>query len=516
LFAVSNARHAAIKVDNRFSFNKTSVPMTTAALSQPANGIVESPNPSRGRLWLLGLLLIIAAAIRIYGAFNDLWLDEIWSLQSVGAISAPWQVFTKLHYDNNNYLNSLWLYWCGFRGNWPGYRIPSLVAGIGSVVLAGMIGRRRDARAAVFATLLFAFSYVQILYSSEARGYAEAVFFSFLSFYALDKYLEKQAWQSALLFSVSSILGFASHLIFLNFFGAAVLWSGWRLIKSGFGTGRAIETMLACHAAPAAFLIAVYFIDIRHQVFGGGTKNGPGVYVDSFAWALGGPPGHLSMTFTFLLAVALFIAGLWLLRRENSDLWIFFMDVILAVPILLAFVRHSEVLYVRHFIIGMAFFLILFSFVLATLYQCGWRGRTICMLLLAGYFIINGWQTLSLFKYGRGQYSAAARFLAEHTKGPVVTVGGDHDFRVGLVWEFHAKETMGNKTAKYCRVDSWPKGGAEWFIGHMESFEAPTPPITQFTDGDGNAYEFVKSFPTAPLSGLHWFVYHNKAYNAVN
>jgi hypothetical protein len=91
----------------------------------------------------------------------------------------------------------LWLYRAGFHGNWPGYRIPSIAAGVGSVVLAGLIGLRRNAPAACFAMMLVAFSYVQILYSSEARGYAEVVFFSFLSYYALDKYLEKRAWPAA-------------------------------------------------------------------------------------------------------------------------------------------------------------------------------------------------------------------------------------------------------------------------------------------------------------------------------
>jgi hypothetical protein len=469
---------------------------------------------ARNRNWLLGLLLLTAAAIRIHGALNDLWLDEIWSLRLAGTISSPWQVFTKIHHDNNNYLNTLWLYVSGFRGNWPGYRIPSIVAGVGSVVLAGMIGRRRNARAACFAMLLVAFSYVQILYSSEARGYAEAVFFSFLSFYALEKYMEKQGWRSALLFSISSILGFSSHLIFLNFFCAAILWSGWRFMKSGLGASHMIKAMLACHAAPAAFLMALYFVDIRHQEFGGGTENGPGVYVDSLAWALGAPPGHFGMLSASLLAAVLFIAGLWILRRERSDSLIFFIGVILVVPILLAIVRHSDVLYVRHFLVGMAFFLILFSVVLATLYQSGWPGRIICVLLMAGYFALNGWHTISLFKFGRGHYGEAVRFIEEHTNGPVVTIRGDHDFRIAVVLQFYLREANGDKKVKYYQnseINSWQEGGPEWFIVHKESFADPAPPGAQIIDSAGNTYEFVKTFQTAPLSGLHWFVYHNLA-----
>ena len=474
----------------------------------------ESPPSLPGRYWLAGLILAAAAVVRICGARNDLWLDEIWSLGLVRALSSPWQVFTAIHHDNNHYLNSLWLYRAGFHGNWPGYRIPSIAAGVGSVVLAGLIGLRRNAPAACFAMLLVAFSYVQILYSSEARGYAEVVFFSFLSYYALDKYLEKRAWPAALLFSVSSILGFASHLIFLNFFGAALLWSGWRLRRSGLGVRRAIQALLACHLAPAAFLAALYFVDIRHQTMGGGTENGPGVYADSLAWALGGAPGRFGMLSGMFLAGALFLAGLRILWREQSGAWIFYAGVIVAVPALLAAARHSEVIYVRHFIVGMAFLLILLSVVLAALYQRGGLGRVLSVLLLAGYLALNGWHAISLFQYGRGHYGDAVRYLVENTKGLVVTVGGDHDFRIEFVLQFHAAGVLGDKKAAYfpnARLNSWPPGGPEWFIAHKESCADPVPPGMHIFDRAGNGYDFVKTFQTAPLSGLHWFVYHNAA-----
>jgi hypothetical protein len=130
---------------------------------------------------------------------------------------------------------------------------------------------------------------------------------------------------------------------------------------------------------------------------------------------------------------------------------------------------------------------------------------------MAGYIGVNGWLTLTLFKYGRGDYSDAARFLADHTKGSVVTVGGDLDFRIGTVVEFYGPLAMGGKTVKYYVRKSWPRGGPEWFIAQTESVNNPVPPGEQFTDESGNTYEWVKTFPSAPLSGLHWFVCHNAA-----
>lgn len=469
--------------------------------------------PPHIRWLLLGLLLVAAAVLRIDGACNDLWLDEIWSLKLVSQISAPWQVFTRIHHTNNHYLYSLWLYLCGARGNWPGYRLPAVAAGIGCVVLAGLIGRRRDSLAAVFGMVLVAFSYVQILYSSEARGYSAAIFFSFLAFYALDRYLEKPDGKFAALFSVSSILGMASHLAFLNFFAAAVLWSGWRLVKSGLGSKRTLKALLACHAAPAIFLTVLYFVDIRLTTTDGGTETSlPGVYASSFAWTLGGPPGHFPMLVATFLAAALFVGGLRLLSREQPDELIFYITVIFAAPVLLALASHSNSFYVRYFIVGMAFLLILFSRVLAALCRRGPAGAAVAAVFLAGYLACNGWNTFALFQYGRGHYADATQFLVDHTAGPVTTIGGDQDFRIALVLQFYAREATGNKRIAYFPSKSWPKGGPEWFVCHKESFDDPAPPGPQMTDNNGNQYDFVKTFPTAPLSGLHWFVYHNRAY----
>jgi hypothetical protein len=482
-------------------------------MSGPEIGAVTGVLPLSTRVWcLLGLLLIAAAGLRIYGADNDLWLDEIWSLRLVAKLTSPWQVFTGIHHDNNHYLNSLWLYLCGFRGNWPGYRLPALLAGVGSVVLAGVIARRRTARAGFFAIVLFAFSYVQILYSSEARGYSTAVFFSLLSFYALEKYLEKPGWRPALLLSLSSILGFASQLIFLNFFCAAVLWSGWRLWQSGRGAKHVLGGLLACHAAPAAFFIALYFVDLRRLVVGGGTRSGlAGPYADSLLWVLGHPAGHFLGPAGFVLAAGLLLAGIGLLWRDKSDLWIFFTGVILVFPILVALARHADFLYVRYFLIGMTFFLLLLSYVLARLDQHGRPGRLLCLLFLAGYFTFNGRHTLTLFQDGRGRSAEAVRFLAENTRGPVVTVGGDQDLRIGMVLQFYGAEAMGDKRLVYYRLGGWPPGGPEWVVCQKESFEDPVPPGLRTTDATGDHFEYVKTFPAAPLSGLHWFVYHNLA-----
>lgn len=466
------------------------------------------------------VILAVAAVLRIRGALNDLWLDEIWSLHLANGISSPVEVFTKIHYDNNHYLNTLCLYFFGQRDNWPGYRIPSLVLGIGTVVLAGLIGRRRNAASAFLAMLLTGFSYVLILYSSEARGYGPAVFFAFVSYYLMDGYLKKQKWQTALMFSFSVILGFLSQLTFLYFFSAAFIWSACWFIKSRLGFKRTVMAMLSCYAMPCVFLAVIYFVDIRQMAAGGGTYLPVGEgslnhlltgYGTAFAWALGTPSGD-QMTLLFGIVSSVFFAvGIKMLWSEKPDSIVFFLGVILAFPIMLVAVRPAFYgLYVRFFIIGIAFFLILLSFVLESLWRRGQLGKAFCLLLLTVYFVMNGLHTISLFKYGRGHYGEAVHFLIEHSKGTRITVGGDHDFRIPMLLEFYCRGLGEGKQLIYQQQASWPQGGPEWMICHNDSIEGSASPGMQVTDPMGNQYELVKTFPTAPLSGFYWFIYHNQ------
>ena len=458
------------------------------------------------------LLFVVVVAIRVRAAQNDLWLDEIWSLDLVDQISSPGEVFSHIHSDNNHYLNSLWLYICGFQGNWGGYRIPSILAGSGTVVLAWLIGRRRDVTNAIMAMLLTGFSYVLILYSSEARGYSTLIFFSVLSYYLLDCYLRDRQWQIGLLFSLTACFGLISHLEFTIFFFSSFLWASYRLIKSGSGFKQAIGPLAVCYAIPTVLLALLYRIDIRYMMIAGGDQ--PGLfkcYATSLAWALGMPPLFPTWA-TFGIAVLIFLACLHQLWREKPDLIVFFGGAVVVMPILLAIAQGSEVLYVRYFIVSIAFFLLLMSFLLASLYTAwGRKGKILCTCLLIGYVIANGWHLMALFKFGRGNNGQAIHYLLETSKQTPVTVGGDQDFRIGTVVDFYNRTEIGNHSLRYITMKNWPANGVEWLICEKESYADPVPPGQVLTDRKGHKYELAKIFPTAPLSGLHWFVYHNRA-----
>src|SRR5471032_1187414 len=138
----------------------------------------------------LGIAVAAFAALRLACLRNDLWLDEIWSLQLVGLAHSPLQILTRLRSENNHPLNSLWLYLVGPGAPEWAYRLLSWATGSAAVGLAGLLARGQFKRmhpadpeggaeaAGLITVLLFGGSYLFILYSSEARGYAPALCFS--------------------------------------------------------------------------------------------------------------------------------------------------------------------------------------------------------------------------------------------------------------------------------------------------------------------------------------------------
>lgn len=455
-------------------------------------------------------ILAGAAVLRIAGGWNDLWLDEIWALVVARSVRSPLQVFTGLHHEINHYLNTLWLYSMGDRGNWFGYRVPSLVAGIATVLLAGAIGRRRSATTALFTMAVVGGSYVLVLYASEVRGYATCVFFAFLCFDLLDRNLERASWRSAAGYASAAIVGVLSHVHFVSILLAGLVWTLHRSLVDKWTLRESARRIVACHLPPLLAVAVLYWIDIRHMIVGGGTPVGSWInsYLTALAWTLGAPINPRDQLAACLLAIVVFVAGMRLLAR-GQDARVFFVGVILVFPLSLGILRDSNVVYTRHFLLAIAFLVLLFGFVLASLYERGaWR-RVVACLALAAYLIANGQHIARLLRHGRGQPTEVLALLAERSDRPTILVGSDHDFRVGAVLAFHARAAPPAKALDYRAQDAWPPEGPEWVITHAESSTLPLPPTDELRDEAAHRYTWQATFPAAPISGLHWFVYRN-------
>jgi uncharacterized membrane protein len=359
--------------------------------------------------------------MRVRAAQNSLWLDEIFSIDLLRGITSPLSIFTDIHSDNNHYLNSLWLFFAGIHGDWQGYRIPSVAAGVGSVVLAGLIGGRRSFATAIVALVVTSFSYVLILYSSEARGYSEVVFFAFLGYYLLLAYLKTRSPRLALIFAFCSSLGFLAHLTFANFFFASIPWVAWRLGRNGGGYRSVLRVLALGYAFPLCVLTALYLVDVRlMQIRGGSTPNLIHCGVESLAWTLGGPIG-IPLWGAGGVATVFLCLGLWVLYRAEPGDMILFVGTIVVMPVLITLASHATVLYVRYFIIPIAFGQLLLAFFLGSIgAHGGRRGLLLSGLLLAAFILQNARSISALFKYGRGNNSDAIHFmLGNGGRGPV-------------------------------------------------------------------------------------------------
>ena len=347
------------------------------------------------------VVLVLAAVLRLAAARNDLWLDEIWSLDLAARVHRPIEVFTGLHHDNNHYLNTLWLWAVGPDRDALVYRLVALITGTATVAMAGRIGARRGAAAALSAMLLFAVSYVMVVYSSEVRGYAAAGFFALVGFDSLERFFARRRWTAAAAFSASAVLGLLSQPIFISFLAAALVgsiawlaarWLGCggdlQIAPTGVDAGqqpsdaapsapiplRSVLLLAVSHAVPWLAFALLYFVDIGQVVIGGGTASQSLMfsYASALAWTFGAQFVGVPPMVGIVLTIVLCGAALWCQGRESPAGAVFFACAVIVFPLGLAIVRGSNVVYPRYFFLSIEFLLLLLSFWLV---RCGRAAR---------------------------------------------------------------------------------------------------------------------------------------------
>jgi len=133
----------------------------------------------------------IGAVVRVFAAQNDLWFDEVWTLQLLRErVHSFGDVFINFKHSNNHHLCSLWMWLVGQNAGALMYRLPSVLASIGTVALAGLIGLRRSWLEGCVAVILTSWSYLLIHFGTEARGYSLVIFFALFACYALQQFDE--------------------------------------------------------------------------------------------------------------------------------------------------------------------------------------------------------------------------------------------------------------------------------------------------------------------------------------
>ena len=187
------------------------------------------------RRHLIAAILLLALVLGIRSLLlSPLEYDEIWTLEKFAGLDS-WRILNDLALPNNHPLNTLFVkFWSGFVTVPQLIRLHSLVFGVLSVALAGVLARGlfHSRRTALWCMVFMALSAPAIGYAGRARGYALQL--GFLLLFAcgmvwgerrLRRFLPRGLPEAAVISgAVGAVLSVPSAPIFLAASALPALW----------------------------------------------------------------------------------------------------------------------------------------------------------------------------------------------------------------------------------------------------------------------------------------------------
>ncbi len=163
---------------------------------------------------LITLLLILAAAIRLYRLNEGPWLDEILTSVLYGNLSFR-EIASSFNSENNHILYSLLarasLIIIG-QNTWA-LRLPAVIFGVASLGALYLLGIQVSTkRETFFAVALLTFSYHHVWFSQNARGYTGLLFFTLISTWLLLRSLKNNQTSTWIFYGFTAALGIYTHL----------------------------------------------------------------------------------------------------------------------------------------------------------------------------------------------------------------------------------------------------------------------------------------------------------------
>lgn len=481
------------------------------------------PGRSLSRRQLLWGVLVLAAGLRLPGLWTDFWLDEIWSWTLVWSfnhqprISGILGIFTEIHQDNNNYLNTLFLYLCGPAAPLAVYRIPPFFAGILTVWFGSRLAVRWNqgamlsgVAATLAGTVLLATSQVEVVYSSEARGYAIAGCAALAGQWWMGQLLESGKWRNAGIYAAVACVGFLGHLSFLPVFISQAVW-GLAVVTTGNRPTASRRLLLGqivlSFGIPTAMIGWLWLVDLSQAIVGGGPElNRLLVARDTFAMPFG---ASLPEDFALpcgLLMLAMLLTGLWNMRRLRTLEIVSLASLTVIAPTVMFGLAPQGLVYPRHFLVSLTLLM-----PVAGIGVIHWlRARRASVRLLAFLSVAlwcgtNSWELMRFWSSGRGQYQAALDQIASSTSGRLTGVGSDFDFRTSMIMLFYQSRSRQLRTLRFIPQEGWSQYRPEWLILHAQGRE---PQFTSEIEVLGYKYARIGVFPFAGPIGFHWATYH--------
>ncbi len=474
---------------------------------KPAPAVPPSDQKLR---YLTACVFVLSAGLILAAARGDLWLDEIWSIMLAEEATSPGDIFFKFQYDNNHVMNTLFQYWMGKQNVLYFHRLPAIAAGIGSLWLVGTIAGERGKMDRLFALLLTGTSFPLILYFSESRGYAPAIFCALLCFAASRQEQPRFNAYKMLIFWIASVVGILSHATFVIVLAALLCLSVVQVMHQ-HSLRQANGLKLALYySVPMIFLAGFYVIFIRHIEIGGGPIYSKwDVICRAASLTLGFPEGPLWGPLALAGVAGITAAGTIQLYREGTVQWIFFPVVLFAAPALLVVLARPTHLYFRYFIVCIPFFYLLLGYVAAKhIRSAGSHIRWVLVAAMCLFAVAQAQRVAPLLRLGRGSYQAAVQYILSNSQKRFVGIGSDHDFRNKVLLAFYTDKLPKPKRLYYTDQPGWKKAAPDWIFTH--STKMTYRPPTKLAIADVGTYRLVKEYRSAGFSGWHWFLFRHE------
>ena len=456
----------------------------------------------------VALAMLIGALLRVAGANDDLWFDEIWTLKLVSSAKSAGDILFHTPYDNNHFVNSLWM-WGARPGAAPVVlRAFSVMLGVMTVPAAAMACRRHSEAAAMIAAFVFAIGYFFVHYGSEARGYSAMIFSIVAAKAALDRILEDPSGRAAWAAFFGAIaFGVISHITMLEAAGALALAGLAQSIAAGRRRrGLAIAAVAGAGVLPGLAIFLVNFLSPNFHMGMGGPFSYH-LFLQGLAGAARtslGAPAWLGDLGCVALVTAAALGALALHPAERR--WFPFIA-IFVIPALHVIGGLPNQFYPRFHLTTAVALALLMSEAIAALSQRADARRALAGLLAAGILVSQAAMLANFFATGRGGYVAAARFMTQD--GPAAYTNDRLIGETNLVLDYVVhREGM---PLSYVKAGDNCAAPARWMIDSTMSFDAGEPEMRRklaAPHGDcAIDYERVAVFRAYGLSGMNWWVY---------
>jgi len=434
------------------------------------------------RILLLAIVLI-GLAIRVVASTGSPWLDELWSwrMAMAGDVLAA--------HDNNHFLNTIWLWLVGDYRAPLIWRLPAILSGGVTIVLAWMILKRLGRLHALVGAMLVAIAYPLVVYQSEARGYGLMLACLLGCVEIQLRLLESRARDKSvralrLGMAICAGVGVISHLSLVIAYPLVIVAAV--VVRP---VGRAVVSVIWDHVLAMALILTWFFAFAWHMSIGGGPELDVATVLTEAASTMTGAEGTIAV-----IMLPLLVLVSMLLTRRREPRVIGMLGVMAVVYPLLVLLAKDRLLYVRYFLPAMLPATLLIGAGIGEALRRP-RLRVAMGVLTIALVSLHAMRDFELITVGRDRHDIALRDIA--TQHPsLTTIGSDADFQLRTITMYHDGDYQPVGATVVVPGESRP----DWFVVMHETADA------QRVVGSVR-YDRHGLYRAPGLSGITWTVY---------